>query len=58
MDVYGGYLIPFWSEFLPYKHPQAGFEPTGAEIGNCVGTLFVALPPKPPRLDKQQTKSD
>ena len=26
-DAYSGSIIPFYSEFLPFKHPQAGFEP-------------------------------
>ena len=26
MEVYSGFIIPFYSEFLPYKHSQAGFE--------------------------------
>ena len=27
IDVYSGSIIPFYSECLPYKHPQAGYEP-------------------------------
>ena len=42
-------LVKF-SEFLPYKHPQAGFEP-GTFGTNCVWTLLTPKPTQPPRLD-------
>ena len=41
-------IVPFYSEFLPYKHPQVGFEPPLIN-----DTIYEAdtLPTKPPWPD-------
>ena len=48
LKVYSGSIIPFYSEFLPYTHPQVGFEPPLID-----GTSYEAesVPTKPPRPD-------
>ena len=46
LKVYSGSIITFYLEFLPYKHPQVGFESPLLD-----GTSYEAesLPTKPPR---------
>ena len=48
--VISRFIISFYSEFLPCKHPHVGFKP-GTFGTNCVWTLLTPKPTQPPRLD-------